>query len=437
MITPNDPGSPPAVPDRHAGPYAPAVGRRVAEPSGSGAQARPQVRPPVIWPRIVWISAALGLTAVLLWGRGSAGSGDLMIYRAYGAAMARGAVPYRDVAMEYPPGSVALIWLAHLIGAAGPGFAIGFTLLSAAAVGTVLWQETRAWAGSLVLAVALLLPVLPLAFFRLDLAAGAALSASLWSAARGRAAWAGVLAATAVLVKAYPAVAVPVLLAMLGPPCRRRFLAAFAGGLAAGILPFAVLAPHGLAASVRYHAGRPVQLESVWALPGLVPHLAGRPLQAIWSHTSWSVVYPGAGIAGRLSVAAVVAVPAALALAMRPGLGRRPATAVLAVLLGFAAAFKIGSPQLLVPAVLVGFAAARELAGSHAGGLRLRLAGLGVVLLAELQTYASLITPRWPAVLVLLLRWAIVVELTLWLVRRVRAAAHPSRAWASSPGPAS
>ncbi len=180
--------------------------------------------------------------------------------------------PYRDVAIEYPPGALPVVVVPHLL----PGrYRVNLVALLVAvdAVGLVgLLRLARRWgspAGAWLWVVSL--PLLgPVAYLRLDLVPAVVTVWALDAAAAGRwlrhGAWLGLGA----LAKVYPVFLLPAAAAI----SRRR--AVVAGALLAGalgLLPFAGVAG-GLARSVLgYYTQRGVQVETLWA-SGLL--LAGR-----------------------------------------------------------------------------------------------------------------------------------------------------------------
>jgi hypothetical protein len=201
---------------------------------------------------------------------------DTPVYRAYGEAVVAGELPYRDFDLEYPPGALPVFVLPAL----GDGdFDVRFELLmlvcGAAAVAFVALALAACGASSARLrggvALAGLSPLLlgPVLLTRFDLWPAALAAAALAALAAGRPRLGfGVLAA-AVAAKLYPLVLVPVALLYV----RRRHgtreallsFAALAVVLALFFLPFAVLAPEGLADSLERQAGRPLQIESLGA----------------------------------------------------------------------------------------------------------------------------------------------------------------------------
>lgn len=302
-------------------------------------------------------------------------SSDIPVYERLTQRMAGGAVPYRDVDVEYPPLAVLVIGLAdRLPGALAGGFSLVMLAASwlaavggAAAAAALGLARRRLVVGS---ALALLPVVLgDLVQTRFDLAVTACLAWLLWAAATGRWRLAWALLAAAAALKLVPLVLVPLLLL-----AHRRHLGARSSavrsagvalaGVAATFAPFVVLAPAGVWRMFSYHLRRPLQLESVGANGLLVSRwLTGASLQVETSFGSQNLVGPGAkAVTAACSLLAVVGIAAVLVRCHRAAPAAGPATAEAfvagsAAVLSLALVFgKVLSPQYLlwiVPATLL------------------------------------------------------------------------------------
>ena len=187
---------------------------------------------------------------------------DWPTYQAYGdAILHHGLVPYRDFAVEYPPGALPPFVAAAPFGdyaaafawvMAACGVALVFVVASVRPAAAFFVALSPVLAGSLILSRFDLWPAL---------LAAAALAALL--AERHRLGWA--LLGAAVAAKLWPLVLVP--LALAWSMRRGRGWAALAGAavVAAVFLPFVVLSPHGVWASLHGQASRPLQIESLGA----------------------------------------------------------------------------------------------------------------------------------------------------------------------------
>ena len=266
---------------------------------------------------------------------------DWPTYRSYGDAILRhGRVPYRDFAVEYPPGAlppfVAAAPFGDYAGAfawvmAACGVALVFVVASVRPAAAFFVAVSPVLVGSLILSRFDLWPAL------LATAAVAALVAE-----RHRLGW-GLLGA-AVAAKLWPLVLVP--LALVWSIRRGRGWSALVGAVVAAaiFLPFVVLAPDGVWASLRGQASRPLQIESLGAS---LFTAFGSP-HVISSHGSQNIAGHG-GIAALFTV-----LQFAVLLALWIAFARGPATRerFLRYAAGSVCAFiafgKVLSPQFLI-----------------------------------------------------------------------------------------
>jgi hypothetical protein len=288
---------------------------------------------------------------------------DTPVYREYGEAMANGEVPYRDFDVEYPPAALPLFWAPTV--ASSERYASIFELLMLAcaaaavvsvalAVGAVGGSPLRL-VGATVLAGSAPIALGSVVLTRYDFwpavltAAGAAALVSrrerLGLAALG-------LGAAA---KIYPAIFVPVALAHVrrekGTRAAAIALGVFVSVLALVLVPFAVIAPGGLADSLGRQLERPLQIESLGASLLLVAHRLG------WYEPTVVSSHGSQNLAGGLPdvLATVETVLQAAALVAVWGLVLRRDTGGDGLVLGLAAAVvafvalgKVLSPQFLV-----------------------------------------------------------------------------------------
>ena len=293
---------------------------------------------------------------------------DTPVYERYGSAIEDGAVPYRDVRPEYPPGALPAFVLPALTSNDEEGFRDAFEwLMAACGVALVLLTAVAlrglgATRGRTLAALALVavFPLLlgPVVLTRFDLYPAALVAGALAAILHGRDRLGfGVLGA-AVAVKLYPAVLVPV---ALGYVWRRRgrrealaCLAVVAAVVALVFLPFLVLAPDGVAHSIGRQLSRPLQIESLGAALYLAAHhLLGLEVEMRSGHGSQNLHATGTGVAAVLLTLLQLAALAWIWLRRpdtREGLVRWSAAALVA----FVALGKVLSPQFLiwlVPAV--------------------------------------------------------------------------------------
>jgi uncharacterized membrane protein len=295
---------------------------------------------------LVVASAATGLFLVcwglvhrFFWAHGQLV--DWPTYRNYGDAIVHhGLVPYRDFAVEYPPGALPVFALPSLVGNYASSFA---WLMAACGVALVLVVAVVRRGAAFYVALA---PVLAgsLILSRFDLwpalLAAAAVAALLRE--HHRLGWA--MLGAAVAAKLWPLVLVPV--ALVWSARRGRAWAALAGltVAAAAFVPFAVVAPQGLWSSLSGQASRPLQIESLGAA---ILTTFGHP-RVVTTHGSQNVAGHGlvATVFTLLQVAALVALW--IAFARGPATRERFVRYVAACVCAFVAFGKVLSPQFLL-----------------------------------------------------------------------------------------
>jgi uncharacterized membrane protein len=280
-----------------------------------------------------------GLVHLDFWSRGALV--DWPTYQRYGdAILNHGLVPYRDFAVEYPPGALAMF----ILPAAFRNYAAAFAW-EMAVCGLVLIAVVAAIRREAAFYVALA-PVLAgsLILSRFDLWPALLTVAALAALLREhhRLGW-GLLGA-AVAAKLWPLVLVPLVLAWSYRAGRIRAALVGLAVAAAVFVPFAIVAPHGLWDSLRGQASRPLQIESLGAS---LFTAFGHP-SVISSHGSQNVAGHGAVAAlfAVLQVAALVALW--IAFARRPATGDRLLRYSAASVCAFIAFGKVLSPQFLL-----------------------------------------------------------------------------------------
>jgi uncharacterized membrane protein len=266
---------------------------------------------------------------------------DWPTYQRYGdAILHHGLVPYRDFAVEYPPGALAVFIAPAAFGNYAGAFAWEMAVCGLALVAVVAAIRREAafyvalapvLAGSLILS-------------RFDLWPALLTVAALALLLRERHALGWALLGAAVAAKLWPLVIVP--LALVWSYRARRFRAPLAGlaVLGAAFVPFAILAPHGLWASLHGQASRPLQIESLGAS---LFTAFGHP-SVISSHGSQNVAGHGvvAGLLTLLQIASLVALW--IAFARGPATGDRLLRYSAASVCAFIAFGKVLSPQFLL-----------------------------------------------------------------------------------------
>ena len=312
---------------------------------------------------VLAVSAAQLFVAHL---QGGPGISDTGVYQRYGERIAGGDLPYRNFAVEYPPGALVPFVLPALVsesrGAYDEAFRV-LMLISLALIASLLVLSLDALAASalrvaasvssFLLGVALLGPFV---LTRFDLYAAAVTLAAICAILHRRDRLGSALLGVAIATKIYPAVLLPLLVTRIwrreGPAAALKGLGLTAGTALAIYLPFAILAPEGVARSVWRQVGRPLQIESFGSgvLLGL-HHAAGMPLA--WASSSGSQNLTGT-VAAAASVMTTIVGLAALALVwVRFARGDTESAARFArygaaAIVAFVAFGKVISPQFLV-----------------------------------------------------------------------------------------
>jgi Glycosyltransferase family 87 len=205
---------------------------------------------------------------------------DTPVYQKYGDWMADGQVPYRDFRPEYPPAALPAFVLPSLIASEGATlddysriFETLMAVCGAAAVALVASTLRSLGAGGARFAAALTFTALaPLALgtvvlSRFDLLPAALTAGALAAFVAGRDRIGAGTLALAIAAKIYPGVLVPLAAAWIWRRRGRREAlvcgGVFVGVLAACFLPFVLIAPEGVAASLGRQLSRPLQIESL------------------------------------------------------------------------------------------------------------------------------------------------------------------------------
>jgi hypothetical protein len=301
---------------------------------------------------------------------------DTPVYQRYGNAIADGKIPYRDFALEYPPGALPVF---ALPGLAKPGrdqhVSTGFrrsfeTIMwlcgaaALAAMAIVLRALRRStlnvWAALCFAAVAPLL-LGSVLLSRYDLWPAAIVAAALAALVSGRLRLGHALIGLAVTAKLYPAVLVPLGVAFVWKRAGRgealTCLGVALGVIAAVFAPFVILSPGGVWDTLSEQLSRPLQVESLGSALLLAGHhLFGLGLTGETSHGSQNL---GGAAADWMAFGTTVVQAAVLIwiwVSFARGSGSREALvrSSAATLCAFIAFGKVLSPQFpiwLIPIV--------------------------------------------------------------------------------------
>jgi len=295
---------------------------------------------------------------------------DTPLYQRYGNAIADGKVPYRDFDVEYPPGALPVFALPGLAEPGhdqqvSPGFRRAFETLmwicgaaALVAMALVLRGLRRGAAsvwGALTFAALAPLALGSVILSRFDLWPAAIVVLALAALVSGRLRTGHALLGLGVVVKLYPGVLIPLAVAFAWKRTGRREALACLG-LAVGVaalvvLPFAVVAPHGVWHSLTVQLTRPLQVESLGSAVLLALHHAfGLGVTAETSHGSQNLT---GSTADATAVAATVVQAGALvwfwtAFARGPGAAEALVRSSAGALCAFVAFGKVLSPQFLI-----------------------------------------------------------------------------------------
>ena len=280
---------------------------------------------------------------------------DTPIYERYGEAMRDGDVPYRDFDVEYPPLALPVFLLPALPrGDYRKWFETTMALCGCAIVAAVGLAARRLHLGMATLAFVALAPLAAgsVVLSRFDLWPALLTALALAALLHDRLRLGHVLLGAAVAAKLYPAVLVPLAVARAwrrdGPAEAARCAALLVAVVAVAYLPFALVAPGGVAHSIGTQLSRPLQIESLGAGLLLVGHhVFGFGLEMQSSHGSQNLAGTGANV---LAVLLSVAQLATLAFIwVRFATRERPlALDAAAALVAFVALGKVLSPQFLI-----------------------------------------------------------------------------------------
>jgi hypothetical protein len=301
---------------------------------------------------------------------------DVHIYQGYAEKLLQGALPYRDVFVEYPPGAFAVFLPPTAFGESHYNAAFKALMALCGIVTIVLValvlvelgvSRRRLWAGVGLLALA---PVAlgPISLNTYDAWPALLTVLALYLLLRRREVAAGGALGLAVSAKVYPVVLIPLAGIYVwrrgGPRRVGLLLGATAAVILVVVLPFAVYDLHGVASSFRSQAERGLQVESLGASILLVADRLG----LYDAHVVRTIGVAGRDLGGSLAdaLATAMLVLEALAVIVVWGLYARVRDLRLRLPLAFAAAVagflaftKVFSPQYLVwlvPLVVTGSA---------------------------------------------------------------------------------
>jgi hypothetical protein len=235
--------------------------------------------------------------------------GDVFLYAAKAERMFHGEMPYRDVAIEYPPGSVPFTLLPALLAGTGEHYklAFGLTMLAvdafglgvATRLGRLLEPDEGGWGAGWRVPLAYLAGTFlagPLLFTRFDIVPGVCVLLACVLAIERRPGLAAAALGYGAAAKLFPVVLAPVLVLALVPSLGwvrsfARTVPGFLAGFAVTVLPALALSASGVVTSVLlYHSRRGVQIESLWANGIDLLHLyAGLPVRELYRFGAFDI----------------------------------------------------------------------------------------------------------------------------------------------------
>jgi hypothetical protein len=272
---------------------------------------------------------------------------DKAIYESYGQAMRNGRLPYRDFAVEYPPGALPVFVAPTYSGGSYAG-SFGWLMAGCGLCCLGLVALSRpSWFALPFLAVSPLL-LGSLASTRFDFWPAAFVVGALAAFLRDRHRLGWVALGGAFAIKIFPAVLVPV--ALVWTLRRRgrweavRGLALWSAVVAAAFVPFALMAGSGLLDSLWGQLSRPLQIETL-AASFLMTF--GRP-EVVRSHGSLNIGGHGA-LGASFGIRPLVVLPVLwAAFARGPAERERFVRYAVACVCAFVVFGKVLSPQYLI-----------------------------------------------------------------------------------------
>ena len=293
---------------------------------------------------------------------------DPGVLQDYAGYIAAGRIPYKGFSLEYPPLSLIPIVLPMLLGGMPtvddsyrPMFQLVEAIFGFLTMLFVMWSVTALERGrrdvvlaAVIVAVAPLL-LGPLILTRYDLFPAMFAAAGTYLLVVGRPRLAGAAIGLGILAKVYPIVIVPFVLIWLWRRGERRqardVVVVAVLVVAAGLLPFLVIAPTAIVTDLVHAFQRPLQVESLGAAVMLAIQVLGGPhVKIVHTFDSYNLTGGTAELVGMLQTAALgIALLATAWLFVR---GRPTADrfllAVGAALVAWVAFGRVFSPQYLI-----------------------------------------------------------------------------------------
>lgn len=297
---------------------------------------------------------------------GTADITDIPVYRDFAAAIAGGAFPYRDIGTAYPPAAFPAFLVPWVMAGGDEAAYSGAFLAFMAGVGALLVllvtvavrhlpvPGLHPRAAILLVAISPLL-VGPVVTSRFDLLPALVAAVAIVLAATGRLRIAAIVLGVAIATKVWPAVILPLLIAAAWRRSGRRaavtVLVLTVLTTVLILVPFLLVTPSGVLATLTEQLSRPLQVESLGASVLFVLHfLVGLPVTIVSSFGSQNIDGDLAGALAALSSLAlgVGLVTVWLRFARSPADAPRLLTAAAAAVAVYIAFGKVLSPQYVI-----------------------------------------------------------------------------------------
>lgn len=279
---------------------------------------------------------------------------DVRAYHDYASKTVQGLVPYRDFAVEYPPGAIPFFVLPRLLGSSFEAyrwlFALEMMIVNGGIIALiaghcrepVVRRRALTW---YTIAMACL-GGLPIARFDLVPTALAFWAALRWHA--GGTKLAGLAAGIGAMVKLFPGV---VLVPGLFDRDRNWLWGTgiAVGTVVLGVAAWLAIGGEGMIRSLSYHGGRGLEIESVYAGCLIaVAKIAGWPLSHDFNHSSVELIARGASLLARIATPVQLVAIGGILVAYQRG-GRRDFPRYSgACVIAFATFGKVLSPQYMI-----------------------------------------------------------------------------------------
>jgi uncharacterized membrane protein len=232
------------------------------------------------------------------------GSFDVELYYNYASNIMSGQMPYRDFAIEYPPGAVLVFLLPRLFSANistyYTGFAVEMLAFDLACLFMMIPLARRlrlSSLGTVLIYSAAVIAVSSITVERYDLAPAALSLAAVFAFGRGKYKTAWALVAIGTLVKLYP-IALGALFFIYQWRHQRwqnmvTPLATFLVVLGVGSLPFWLMSHQGFMHAFTLQSGRNLQIESSYASVLFTVYALGGPTLSVFQGpVSWDLQSP-------------------------------------------------------------------------------------------------------------------------------------------------